>query len=102
MGYGVMIVEEDGTNWVETYRPFNMVDYIVITGSGTKNYLLAAGEQLVLVEGQSYSGGSSAGIGVSAIGGQVKWPVANTTAVVAGEHRVFVPSGAFVMVMKKR
>lgn len=102
MSYGIMIVEEDGTNWVETYRPFNMVDQIVITGSGVRSYNMLPGDQLFLVEGQSFTGGSATGIGVSAIGGQVKWPVSNATAVVAGEHRVFVPSGASVLVIKQR
>lgn len=102
MSYGILIVEDDGTNWVETYRPFNVIDQLVITGTGSVNYQLSDGEQLVLVESATYQADLANGVGVRALNGRVTWPISKSEPIVSGEQRCYLQNGGFVLVLKKR
>ncbi|BEE07109.1 hypothetical protein ACET9R_18455 [Aeromonas veronii] len=106
MPYGVSIIESDGFNFVENYRPYNLIDAIPLTArSGQRAYTMKAGDRLVITEtygvNRTYYGANS-GFGISALNGVVTWPVDIWAPMKPGESRVFGYIGEIILVMRAR
>ncbi|MDX7711848.1 hypothetical protein [Aeromonas caviae] len=103
MAYGIQIFEDDGTNFTETYSPFNIVDQFEVSGSGTRYYEMAPGESLAVVE-ISPVNMSAAGVNITiaARDGRVYWPVDGNSSMAAGEYRAMTESGRVILVVKRR
>ncbi len=102
MAYGIQIIEDDGTNFTETYRPFNVLEQFLVSASGTRYYSVESGERIVIVEMKSYTPELGNPITLSAVGGVVKWPIDPTSAPAPGEHRAFTNIGTSILVLRTR
>jgi len=103
MAYGIQIFEDDGTNFTETYSPFNIVDQFAVSGAGTRIYEMAPGESLALVEISPVNmSASGVNISIAAKDGKVYWPVDGNTPMAAGEYRAMTESGSIILVVKRR
>nr|WP_181715821.1 hypothetical protein [Aeromonas caviae] len=102
MAYGITIIEDDGTNFTETYRPFNVLDQFEVSASGTRYYSVESGERLIIIETSSFTPALGSPVVLSAVGGVVRWPIDPATAPAPGEHRAFTNIGFSIIVLRSR
>ena len=102
MAYGIAIYEPNGSDFISTYYPYNVIDAITLTASGSKSYTLASGESLRIVEASPYiNSGACCVITIS--GGTVSWANKSTpsSANVSGSAGV-AAQGTLLFVLKVR
>ena len=102
MAYGIQIIEDDGTNFTETYRPFNVLEQFSVSASGTRYYSVEGSERLVIIEMKSYTPALGAPIALSAVGGVVRWPIDPMSTPAPGEHRASTNIGTSFLVQRTR
>ncbi|MFM5339415.1 hypothetical protein ACEUA8_01515 [Aeromonas veronii] len=105
MSFGISIIEDDGFNFVEQYRPFNIIDSFDIPASGSKVYALKAGDSLVVTSSYGLNRlyyGNKRGFGVLTRGNTVVWPVAADYRVNAGETMIVAFAGERISVLRRR
>lgn len=104
MSYSIQIIEPDGTNWVETFQPFNLIDSFIPSGSGAKTYAMSAGDQIWICPSLKTDPPVYNGMWVYAnmVTGVVKWPIDKGYSVKANEVMIYVHSGEAIFVMRKR
>lgn len=104
MSYGIQIIEPDGTNWVETFQPFNIIDSFIPSGSGSKTYPMASGDQIWITPSLKTDPPVYNGMWVYAnmTTGVVKWPTSESYVTKANEMVIYVHSGEAIFVMRRR
>lgn len=104
MSYGIQIIEPDGTNWVETFQPFNIIDTFIPSGRGSKTYAVSAGEQICICPSLKTDPPVYNGMWVYAnmTTGVVNWPSSDSYLLKANEMVIYVHSGEAIFVMRKR
>lgn len=102
MAYGIAIYEPNGDDFIVSYTPYNVIDAITLTASGSKTYTLAAGESIRISEASPYINSGACCV-ISISGGKVSWvnKSSPSAANVSGSSGVAV-QGSLLFVLKVR
>ena len=102
MAYGIAIYEANDIDFISTYAPYNVIDAVTLTASGSKTYTLAAGESLKVVEAYPQINPTACCV-IYVSGGTVSWvnKSSPSSANVSGSSAV-AAQGSLLFVLKVR
>lgn len=98
--YGIKIIQPNGTDFTETYKPVNLLYATTLTANGSFTATLLAGESLIVPLPAMYKFANASYYAVYVNGGTVSWTL-NGSTTATGFKGIVWPS-SMLLIMRRR